>query len=222
MDAQGGPGARLLEESGPGGEDHCGDDERPWLSPRRHGLWQKQSLFEESARVTLIIAAPGIAKAGGVVASPVGLVDLHPTLAELAGVEDSGQSAGAEPGAFAQGSLRGGPRFGPSARWCGVGDSTGWVPLPAVGDNGKRIFGYSLRTARWRYTEWGEGKEGRELHDHDADPKELINLADLPAQADTVAALSAQLRDAVKGTFPADGRIPELSTTVWSPNLTNP
>jgi iduronate 2-sulfatase len=92
----------------------------------------------------------------------------------------------------------------------------------AIGDNVPRFFGYSLRTPRWRYTEWDEGRQGRELYDHEADPKEITNLAEDPTKAEVVAELSAKLREAVKTTFPADGKTPELRPDLWAPNLTDP
>jgi arylsulfatase A-like enzyme len=186
-----------------------------------HGLWQKQSVFEESARVPLLIVAPGASKAGGVAASPVGLIDIVPTLAELCGVKApenvQGQSLTAmleDPSVTGRGwaitqVVRGGGfrRFGAS---------------PAVGDDGKRFFGYSLRTPRWRYTEWDEGRQGRELYDHDADPRELTNLARDPAHAEIVDQLSQQLRDAAKSTFPPSGQTPAIQPGLWAPNLTEP
>ena len=92
----------------------------------------------------------------------------------------------------------------------------------AVADEGTQFFGYSLRTARWRYTEWGEGEYGRELYDHDVDPKELTNLAEKPELAKAIADLSVQLKAAVKTTLPADGKIPQIKTATWAPNLTDP
>jgi hypothetical protein len=38
-------------------------------------------------------------------------------------------------------------------------------------------WGRSVRTARWRYTEWDEGRSGAELYDHASDPHEYTNLA---------------------------------------------
>ena len=85
----------------------------------------------------------------------------------------------------------------------------GWALTQVMrGRNDKRTFGYTLRTPQWRYTEWDEGRRGRELYDHDVDPLEQTNLADDPEQADLVAQLSGQLREAVADLAAGLGRNP--------------
>jgi iduronate 2-sulfatase len=175
-----------------------------------HGLWQKMSLFEEVARVPLIVAAPGAAK-GAVVKSPVGLIDLYPTLLELCGIEGPGHLQGQSLVPM----LR-------DASSIGRGWALTQIMRMVNREKKERYFGYSLRTARWRYTEWAEGEKGRELYDHDADPRELTNLAADPALAATVEQLSTQLRAAVKSTFPESGKTPELRPGVWTPKLAVP
>jgi uncharacterized sulfatase len=61
-----------------------------------------------------------------------------------------------------------------------------------------KIAGRSVRTERWRYTEWDHGKQGAELYDHDSDPGEYYNLARNPEYNQTVAELSNALRDSRK------------------------
>jgi len=185
-----------------------------------HGLYQKMSLFEESARVPLLIAAPGRCQAGSVAQSPVSQVDIFPTLAALCGVEPpknlQGQSLVpllADPAV---------PGRGWAVTQVTRGNPSRVSQPKEEGAKGKQFYGYSLRTPRWRYTEWDEGREGRELYDHDADPKEITNLADVPAHAATVAELSKQLSAAVKTTMPPGGDVPDIKPGLWSPNLTDP
>ena len=183
-----------------------------------HGLWQKMSLFEESARVPLVIAAPGAMQPGSVVAAPVSHLDLFPTLADLCGVKApdnvQGQSLAGllkDAGATSRGwALTQVSRGGGAARATVTADA---------GSEGKRFFGYSLRTPRWRYTEWDEGRRGRELYDHESDPRELTNLASAAEQAETVKELSSRLQAAVKTTFPPSGETPELKPGPWAPIL---
>jgi iduronate 2-sulfatase len=173
-----------------------------------HGLWQKMSLFEESARVPMIIAAPGTGSRGSVSSAPVGLVDLYPTLADLCEVKAPNNLQGQSLVPMLKNPSHAG---------------RGWS-LTQVTRRGKgtQIFGFTLRTPRWRYTEWDEARQGCELYDHDADPLEQTNLAADAGHADRVAQLAAQLKEAVADTFPKTGEIPRIREGVWSPNLTKP
>jgi uncharacterized sulfatase len=139
----------------------------------QHGQWMKQSLFEESARVPLIIAPPKTKSAGQTAKPPVELLDLYPTLADLAGIKPSRQLHGV--------SLR--PLLEhPEGPW----------KRPAFTQVKRANFpGYSVRTAKWRYSEFDGGAKGAELYDEENDPHEFKNLASDPAHAATVAELKA-------------------------------
>ena len=172
-----------------------------------HGLWQKMSLFEESARVPLIVAAPGMS-GGQVAKSPVGLIDLYPTLTEICDVQDPDNLQGQSLVPFLQ---------DPSTK------GRGWTISQVMRDrNNKPFFGYSIRTPRFRYTEWKKGEKGRELYDHNADPKEQTNIADDTEFASTVSELSRLLRKEIPTTYPESGRAPRVTQSTWAPNLTDP
>src|SRR5688572_22746572 len=61
----------------------------------QHGLWKKQSLFEESARVPLVVYDPRAKGNGKACGRTVELVDLYPTLADLCGLTPPGGLHGA-------------------------------------------------------------------------------------------------------------------------------
>ena len=141
-----------------------------------HGLWFKQSCFEESARVPMIIAPPAAKGAGQTSPRIVESIDLYPTLADLAGLEPPRGLEGV--------SLR--PLLdNPAAPWT----------RPAFTQVQRSGFpGHSVRTERWRYTEWDFGVKGAELYDHESDPQELHNLAADPQHAHNVAEMKALLK----------------------------
>lgn len=140
----------------------------------QHGQWMKQSLFENSARVPLIVAAPGLKKNSSSKRT-VELLDVYPTLAELAQLKVDGP----EGKSFAK-LLK-----DPGAEW----------NKPAYTQVRRNtIMGRSVRTERWRYTEWDEGRAGVELYDHDSDPGEYNNLAKDPKYGERVKELSSLLK----------------------------
>ncbi|MDO8541104.1 MAG: sulfatase [Opitutaceae bacterium] len=136
------------------------------------GWWNKNTLFERSCRAPLMIAAPGAKR--GVVRGLVEFVDLYPTIAEYCGVTPPARLAGR--------SLR--PLVNDPS---GPGKPAAFT-LVTRGKN----RGDSIRTERWRYTEWSDG--ARELYDHDADPEENRNV--VAAHPDIVRELQPRLHAA--------------------------
>jgi arylsulfatase A-like enzyme len=57
-----------------------------------------------------------------------------------------------------------------------------------------RFMGYSVRTEKWRYIEWDEGKRGLQLYNESDDPDELRNLAEDPKHENVVAEMRQLLR----------------------------
>lgn len=141
-----------------------------------HGYYQKMTLFENAARVPMIVSVPGMRSAGASTNSLIESLDLYPTLAELCGTTPPPILSG-----VSQTKVLDDPNT--KAR-----DSA----LTQHHD------GYTLRTDRYRYTAWGhEGGDGVELYDHMSDPVEMDNLANRKAQVDVKAELAATLRQRI-------------------------
>lgn len=155
------------------------------------GLWQKQTLFEEAARVPLLIAVPGNANRGQTCARIAELVDLHATLADLCGlpVPAAQEGKSLKPLLEDPKAAWDKPAFTQQIRGLSVGTADA-----ALNKGKKGFFGRSVRTERWRYTEWEEGKQGVELYDHNVDPREQKNLAQDPTHAATVRQLQTLVR----------------------------
>ena len=66
-------------------------------------------------------------------------------------------------------------------------------------------YGRGLRTDRYRYTEWSDGRDGVELYDHQADPREWTNLAGKAKVADVQKELQNLLRNGQKTNIPPRG-----------------
>lgn len=157
-----------------------------------HGLWAKTSNFELDARVPLLIAPVSPKRPGARTDSLVEMLDLFPTLVDLAGLPAptglegtslapilADPSVSVKPAAFTQ------------------------HPRPAYPDRTPKkqpdAMGYSVRTAGWRYTEWRNWETGAveavELYDHRSGDPELRNVAANPPDPSAFEDAKKLLRD---------------------------
>ena len=135
-----------------------------------HGLTRKTTAFEIDARVPLIISSPKH-KHGQSTTALVELLDLYPTLVELCGLDAPAELEGVSLSPLLD---------DPQAKVKEVALTQ--TPRPNY-LRGKlpEVMGYSIRTERYRYTEWRdfetERVRAREFYDQQSDPGETVNIA---------------------------------------------
>jgi uncharacterized sulfatase len=145
-----------------------------------HGQWMKQTNFEAAARIPLLFSVPGIRGRGRGCGRTVELLDIYPTLAEVCSLDHAPPNL--------QGRSLAPLLADPNAAW----------DLPSIsqmhrGNQRQQVMGYSLRTERYRYTEWEFGAEGGELYDYEKDPREVHNIYNDAGAASVRSQLREQL-----------------------------
>jgi choline-sulfatase len=140
------------------------------------GLWFKMSFREGSARVPLMLAAPGLPS--GRIDTPVSLLDVLPTLAELAGADTHEIAPWLD-----------GESLLPLARGKG---GRGPVPMEYAAEAAVAPM-VALRDGRWKLTVCPA--DPPQLFDLEADPEETENRAADPACAGVLARLAAAVAE---------------------------
>ena len=138
------------------------------------GMWVKMSFFDASARVPLMVSAPGLAP--GRTDTPVSTLDLLPTLCDLAGI-DMAPSAGLLDGESLLPVAAGAPRAPVPVEYAAEG-----TIAPMI----------SLRDGRYKFNHCE--MDPPQLFDVDADPHERDNLAERPENAELVAAFMTRVQ----------------------------
>ena len=131
-----------------------------------HQFWQKSNLHEQVLRVPLILRVPDIA--AGRTQSLVELVDIFPTLSELAGLEIPKSVQGRSLVPILQ-------------------DPTATIKDSVISFN----KGHSLRTDRWHFMRYSDGTT--ELYDMAHDPQQITNRSADPRLSQVIDDLTHRL-----------------------------
>jgi choline-sulfatase len=137
------------------------------------GLWYKMNYFEHSARIPMIISAPGRLGPGRV-STPTSLLDIAPTLLDLARAEI--------PDTLDGDSLLSVAGNGPDPDRTVLGEYLGEGAIAPI---------FMIRRGDHKFV-WCE-VDPPQLYDLAADPHELVNLATRPEHGATVAAFETEL-----------------------------
>ena len=153
--------------------------------------WMKYTTWEEATRSPLFIVAPGVSQPGGVSHESVSLLDIYPTLIELAGLPLKPSLDGVS--------------LGPLL----ANPGTAMQPYNKNAVSSVQ-HANSLRTKQWRYSSYFY--PGEELYDHSSDPNEYVNLADDPGYAVIKEALAEQLAASIlpRGDVDGNGEVNSL------------
>jgi len=138
------------------------------LGEKKH--WEKFALWEKTTHVPLLFVVPGLTRPGSHSTRPVSLLDLYPTLVELAGLPARQDLDGVSLAPLLK---------NPDTKW----------DRPAVMTYLRG--NHAVRSERWRYIRYADGTE--ELYDEEADPNEWHNLAGEPGREKVMKELRAWL-----------------------------
>ena len=155
----------------------------------------KNSLWEESTRVPLIIRVPGSTIPGSKVQHPVSLIDVYPTLLDLCNL--STRTVKNNMGHPLDGSSMRSLLAKPNAKhWKGPKGALTLVYAGTPYAHNPSMQHYAIRTLNYRYILYNNGQE--ELYDHQKDPYEWQNLADQPRYATRLRKMRRMLQQMVK------------------------
>ena len=166
-----------------------------------HNSWGKMTNYNIDLQVPLIVRYPDQKNKGKQTFAMTELVDIFPSLCELAGIEVPD---------YMQGTSFVPVLENPDRAWKQAAFSQ-FHRRPKVSADGGRYMGYSINTPKYHYIEWytwnhKTKKRGEyvsaELYDRKEDPNETLNITDLETSKEIVKALSTQLEGGWKQAVP--------------------